>query len=125
MLGIVSVEWLLFIIAGVAIATVVRRTLVSAAVGAAALSAVVCLARYAGRTAWSPLGVIGHVLRLAETPFGVRDTRLWDVPGAPAIIQDTAHPVATSAGQVVTWTAIPVVVVLLAAFVYRRRSVVA
>ncbi len=123
-LGIASVIWLLFILAGVAVAALIRRTLIMVVVWIAALSAVLSLARYANRTQWSPVGVISQVLRLQKTPFGVRDTRLWDVPGAPRFIQDTASSIAINTGQVVTWVIIPTLIAVAAAAAFHRRSVV-
>lgn len=123
-LGITAVSWLLFIIVGVGVAALIRRTLSTVAVWMGALSAMLVLARFLGRTDYTPIGVMGQVLHLSETPFGVRDTRLWLVPGAPGFIQDTARVVSVETGQLLTWVAIPLALAFAAAFAFQRRRVI-
>jgi hypothetical protein len=123
-LGITAIIWALFIIAGVAVAALIRRTLIMVVVWIAALSAVLSLARYSGDTNYSPIGVIGQVLHLNQTPFGVRDTRLWEVPGAPGFIQDTARTITIDTGQVLAWIAIPLALALVASAIFQRRRIV-
>lgn len=123
-LGVTSIIWLLLIIAGATIAGLIRKTLLMVVVWIAALSAVLALARYAGRTSWTPVGVIGQVLHLQQTPFGVRDTRLWKVPGAPEFIQDNYQSIAVDTAQVLTWVAIPIVIALVATALFNRRRIV-
>jgi hypothetical protein len=123
-LGITSLIWLLLIITGVAVAALVRRTLVMVVVGIGALSTVLSLAHYAHRISYSPLSVIGQVLHLNKTPYGVRDTRLWEVPGAPGFIQDTARTVTIDPGQVVLWIAVPILVTGLAYLGFCRRRII-
>lgn len=124
-LGKTSVIWLLFILAGAAIAGLIRRTLATVVLDIAALSTVLVLARYANSTTWSPVGVISRVLDLQKTPFGVRDTRLWSVPGAPGFIQDSYHTIAVGAAEIATWVVLPVLFTVVAVAANNRRRVAA
>lgn len=121
--GVTAIIWLLFVVVGAALAGLIRNALGTIVLSIAALSAAIVLARYTVHTSWSPVGVIGQVLHLEQTPFGVRDTALWFVPGAPSIIQDTYLSITIGNSQVLTWVAAPVLIAILAAAVSSRRRV--
>ena len=122
-LGVTAIIWLMLVLVGVACAGLIRKTLATVALLVAVLAIVFALARYAHRTEWSPLAVVGRSLSLAQTPFGVRDTRLWSVPGAPGSIQDGVHAISASAGQVLAWLLIAPLLALVMSVVSSRRRV--
>jgi hypothetical protein len=122
-LGLTSLIWLLLVLIGVTFAGLIRRTLATVAVLITALATMFAFARYSHRTDWSPISVINRVLNLDYTPFGVRDTRLWSVPGAPSSIQDGVHSISVETTQVLTWIAVPLIVALMALLASSRRRV--
>jgi hypothetical protein len=116
-----SLIWLVLGMAGAALGVLVRRPISMAVIAVACLSTGVVVARWVHRPEWTYLSAIGQLLRLDRTPFGVRDTRMWYVPGAPGFIQQPQEPVPFSAGQVSAWIAVAVVVTAGCWLLARRR----
>ncbi|MFL6162715.1 MAG: hypothetical protein ACJ74U_10855 [Jatrophihabitantaceae bacterium] len=123
-LAVASLIWLILSMAGAALGVLLRRPILMAVIGVACLSAGVVVARWVHRPEWTYLSAIGQLLRLDRTPFGVRDTRMWYVPGAQGFIQQPQVPVPFSAGQVSLWIAIGVVAAGGCWLLARRRPVV-
>jgi hypothetical protein len=122
-LAVASLIWLILSMAAAALAILLRRPIVTAVLSVAVLSAFVVIARSAHRPEWTFLTAIGQLLRLQNTPFGVRDTRLWFVPGAPGFIQDVHATEPISLAQVGLWVAIGLAATAVFWSVGRRRQV--
>jgi hypothetical protein len=122
-LALASLIWLVLSLAGAALAVLLRRPILMAVLSVAGLSVAVVTARVAHRPEWTFLSAVGQLLHLEDTPFGVRDTRMWFVPGAPQFIQDVHATVPLSAAQVALWTGIGLGATAVFGLLGRRRPV--
>jgi hypothetical protein len=123
-LAAASLVWLVLGMVGTSLAVLLRRPILTAVIAVAGLSAGVVVARWVHRPEWTYLNAIGQLLRLDRTPFGVRDTRMWYVPGSQTFIQQPKQLVPFSAGQVGLWFGIGIAIALACGLLAWRRPVV-
>ena len=101
--GLASLLWLVLSAAGTTIAATLRRPMVALVTFVAGLSLALAVAQFANKPGWTVIPSVNQLLRLQATPFGVRDSRLWYVPGAPTYIQAARAATPTSVTGVVVW----------------------
>ncbi len=104
-LGTAAVIWLLLIAAGVALATLLRKPLFMLVAAIAGLSLSLVVGKWLDAPRLTLLPVINQLLHLAESPFGVGDTRLWYVPDKPPDIYAARIGTSIDWSMVAVWSA--------------------
>lgn len=122
-LMIASVVWLVGSMLGTGAAMVLRRPWLTVVAGMTTLSLFLTLAVWGHRSQWTPLPTLAAMFRLENTPFGVRDVRLWHVPGAPTFIQEARRSLILHPADVGLWIAVALAASGVCLAVFRSRPV--
>jgi hypothetical protein len=122
-LAIAAAVVLALVAAGTALASAVRKPLVVLVAWVGCLAVAVAVGQHGNAFTRTFTRPIGDLLKLSSTPYGVRDTDLWQVANKPDNLNVLPAPTHLELAGVLVWAVLAVLVVVVAGTLASRRRV--